>query len=131
MGQHPVTQRTHTPAINLLAKRVRHHDRHADKSEDSGEPAQSQPRACKHRVKSIFAKCPEEHDGHENRYESAADVPCAREWIALVNVSAHRVSLIAKHKSLRWTNLAEVLDRIDTHERAGRTILFTRIRLAP
>src|SRR5215213_8619779 len=58
-------------------------------------------------------------------------MPRARQRIALVNVAAYRVSLIAKHKLLRWTNLTEVLDRIDAHERTSRTILFTRVRLAP
>ena len=58
-------------------------------------------------------------------------MPRTREWITLVNVPAHGVSLIAKHKCLRWTNLTEVLDRIDSDERACRTILFARICLAP
>src|SRR6185503_6789974 len=32
--QHPVTQRTGTPPVNLLAKWVRHHDRDPDKPDD-------------------------------------------------------------------------------------------------
>ena len=39
------------------------------------------------------------------------------------------MSLISKHKLLRRTDLAEVLDRIDAHERPGRAI-FTRIFLS-
>ena len=39
-----------------------------------------------------------------------------------MNVAANGVSLISKHKLLRRTDLAEVLDRIDAHERPGRTI---------
>ena len=57
-------------------------------------------------------------------------MPRACERIAFVNVPPDSVRLIAKDKSLCRTNLAEVLDRIDTYERAGRTVLFTRIRLA-
>src|SRR5689334_22808907 len=37
--------------------------------------------------------------------------------------------LIAEYKTARRTNLAEVFNRIDAHERARRTILFARISL--
>src|SRR6185437_7967205 len=116
-------------AINLLAKRVRHHHRDPGETDDSRHPTKRQPCAREHRVKSIFSKRPKKNDGREDRYDSAADVPRAREWIILVNVSPDRVRLIAKDKSLRGANLTEVLDRIDTDERAGRTILFARVSL--
>ena len=117
--------------VNLLPKRVRHHNRDTDEPDDSREPAQRQPRAREHSIKSIFTERPYQDHSSQDRYSSAANVPCARERIALVNVPPNRVSLIAKHKPLRRPNLAEVFDRIDTHERTCRTILFTRVRLAP
>ena len=66
----------------------------------------------------------------KDRENRSTHVPGTRERIALVNVPADGVCLIAKDKTLRWSNLAEVFDRIHAHERACRTILFARIRLA-
>src|SRR5690349_3080420 len=125
MGQHPITQRARSPSINLLAKRVRHHHRDTYEPDNPREPTQRQPCAREHRVEPIFTQRPEQNDCRKNRYGSAADMPRTREWIALVNVPPYGVCLVAEHKSLRWTNLTEVLDWIDAHERPRRTILFT------
>src|SRR6185369_15533030 len=72
---------------------------------------------------------PSEHERGKNRHRCAADMPRTSERIALVNVPTDSVTLIAKYKTLRRSDLIEVLNRIDTYERAGGTILFTRIRL--
>src|SRR6185503_8832160 len=131
MGQQPVTQRTRTSTVNLFAKRVRHHNGHAYESNEPCEPTQRQPRAGEHPVESVSHEPPRDRERCENRDCGSTDMPCARQWIALVNVAADGVCLIAKDKLLSRPNLTEVFDGIDAHQRSGRTILFTRIRFAP
>src|SRR5215207_11614963 len=100
MGQHPVSQRACTPAINLLAHRIRHYNGNAGEPDDAGEPTHRQPRASEHAVKPVSREPPDNRQCAEDSCEHSADVPGASQRIALVNVSAHCVSLISKDKTL-------------------------------
>src|SRR5205085_1607579 len=83
-----------------------------------------------HVVEAVLRNCPTNHNSQEDRCRGAAEMPRFGQRIALVNVSTDSVCLIAKHKSVRRSDLAEVFDGIDAHERSGRTVLFAGIRLS-
>ena len=127
MGQHPVTQRARAPSIDLLSQRIRHHDRHAN------EPDEPVSQRIVNQLPASTASYPYLEIAHPiataerivTRRQCATHAPADRSCECCGGVS-----LISKHKLLRRTDLAEVLDRIDAHERPGRAILFTRIFLS-
>src|SRR5215211_1190463 len=130
VGQHPVTQCAGSPAIDLLAQWISHHDGDAEQPNQSGEPTHCHPTAGEHGVVTVFCDGPADRDREQDGDCCAGYVPGPGKRIALVNVPAHCMSLIAKDKTLRWSHLVEVLDRIYAHECSRRTIFFARISFA-
>src|SRR5512132_2614890 len=94
-----------------------------------GEPTHFYPTAGEPRIMAVSAHGPAKRDSRQDSDCRAGDVPGTSDGVALVNVPAHGMSLIAKDKPLRWSDLVEVLDRVYAHQRSGRAIFFARVSL--
>src|SRR6266516_154850 len=131
MDQHPVAQRSSTTAVNLFAQRICHHRRDAHKPQDSRQPAKTQPGPSHHGVKAVATQRPPGKDSEQYGQCAATGVPHSRQVVATVNVSPDRMSLIAKYDSQRLINFVKVLMRVTAYQRAGGTVLFAGVSLAP
>ena len=110
--------------MKSFARRIGHYARDADKTDQPGQPTHGQPRAAQRLIETVMPRRP----NHKSRYDDsgryAADMPRARQRIALMNVSADGVALIEEDNAQGLFDLTKVLLRIDPHERSGRAILF-------
>ena len=67
---------------------------------------------------------PAHQPGQCDRHDGAPDMPQPGDRIALMNVATDGVRLIAKDKTKRLFNLAEILPGVDPDQRAGGAVFF-------
>src|SRR3954469_7449759 len=127
MREHPVAQSSRASSVNLLARRIRHHNRDAAQAHESGYPAHGQPSPCQMPIERVAPCSPESRKGYCQGRKDAEDVPEQSGHVTFVYVAPDGVRLVLEDDADGVLRLAEILARVDTHERARRTVLLTRV----
>ena len=125
--QQPIAQCTRAAPVDALARLISHYGGNSGKAGESRHPTHRQPAVKQMFVETVVLHCPNHQQRHGDRRGYAADVPSARQRIALMDVPPRRVALVPKYDAEGLLNLAKVFLWVDAYQRAGGTILFAGI----
>src|SRR5437773_11634928 len=126
----PISQSTGAPAIDHLTQRIGHDCSDADQAHESGDPAHRQPGSCQRFSKAVLPGCESNQRRKQDRDQDPTNMPGLRQRIALMNVTADGMSLIAKYQAQSLINFLEIRLGINAHQSPSRTIFLAGVSRA-